>query len=229
MNRDDRWVSVIIWAPFLVAIAVLSWTIACGQNSANGPSAFSTVEPEGNFITGVTSSLSVDTAPPPPPPPPPPRGELNSGILLAYDHPCPTCTLVTPRGAALVWLNTAVFAETQDGEVPISFDELNEALQPGQPFKIRVDNLNATQPVAQVLTVQRRFATTGTIDRSSDDVLATGEFMLTVFDETTGRIDISYVLAADPVVEAFEATDRVFLSGVSRNGTLRTRLVRPDE
>jgi len=156
---------------------------------------------------------------------------VNKGILLAYDKACPTCTLVTPRGTALVWFNTEISARAQDGSVvPISFDELNEALQPGQPLNIRVDSHEATQPVAQTLIVERQFATTGTIDRSSDDVLATSAFTLAVFDEKAGgRVDISYVLTADAVVETFDAADRVFISGVSINGVLRARLVRLDE
>jgi hypothetical protein len=129
-----------------------------------------------------------------------------------------------------VWFNTELFADTPEGRVPISFDALNEALQPGQPLKIRVDDLAASRPVAQSVIVERRFATTGTIDRSSDDVLATREFMLTVTDERAGRVDIPYVLADDEsIVEPFEAATRVYLSGVPFEGKLVVYLVRPDE
>ena len=222
--RDERralaWVWV--WGPFLGAIALLSWTIACGESSPSRPSEIAATVSDGDVL-GVTSTLSITTAPPPSP------GTLIHGILLAQDQPCPQCTLIAPGGSALVWFNTEILAETAEGRVPISFDELNEALQPGQPLKIRVDNLEATTPVAQVLTVERRFATTGTIDRSSADVRATGEFILTVTDERAGRVDIPYVLADDPAIQRFAAADRVYLSGVVNDGRLIAQLVRPDE
>ena len=223
-NRDNRWALALIWVPFLVAAAALSWTNACGDSTPSNPSETTAAAPEGDFVAGVTSTLSITTVPPPESP-----GTLIHGILLAYDQPCPQCTLIAPGGSALVWLNTELFAETPDGQVPISFDELNGALKPGQPLKIRVDSLENTTPVAQSVIVERRFATTGTIDRSSDDVLATGEFMLTVTDERAGRVDIPYVVAADdPIIERFEATARVYLSGVSDGGRLIAQLVRPD-
>jgi hypothetical protein len=207
-----------------VAAAVLSWTIACGETTPRNPSEATAVAPEGDFVAGVTSTLSITTVPPPESP-----GTLIHGILLAYDQPCPLCTLIAPGGSALVWLNTEIFAETPDGQVPISFDELNGALKPGQPLKIRVDSLENTTPVAQSVIVERRFATTGTIDRASDDVLASGEFILTVVDERAGRVDIPYVIAADdPIIERFEATARVYLSGLSDGGRLIAQLVRPD-
>ena len=223
-NRDNRWALALIWVPFLVAVAALSWTNACGDSTPSNPSETTAVAPEGDFVAGVTSTLSITTVPPPESP-----GTLIHGILLAYDQPCPQCTLIAPGGSALVWLNTELFAETPDGQIPISFDELNGALKPGQPLKIRVDSLENTTPVAQSVIVERRFATTGTIDRSSDDVLATGEFILTVTDERAGRVDIPYVVAADdPIIEGFEATARVYLSGVSDGGRLIAQLVRPD-
>lgn len=221
VNRRARaWVR----APLLAAIAALSWTIACGDGSPSQPSEVAAVRPEGDVVAGVTSPQSLTTAPPPTP------GTLNHGILLAYDQPCPACTLITPRGTALVWFNTEIAAETPEGVVPITFDELNEALQPGQPLKIRVDNLEATQPVAQTLVVERRFATTGTIDRSSEDVRATGVLVLTITDERAGVVAIPYVLAEDsPVVADFDAVDRVYLSGIVADGKLVAQLVRLDE
>jgi len=223
-NRDNRWALALIWGPFLVAAAVLSWSIACGDGTPSNPQEVTAVAPDGDFVEGVTSTLSFTTVPPPSS-----DGTLIHGILLAYDQLCPQCTLIAPGGTALVWLNTELFADTPDGRVPISFDELNEALKPGQPLKIRVDSLAATTPVAQSLVVERRFATTGTIDRSSDDVLATREFVLTITDERAGRVDIPYVLAdADSIIERFEAAARVYLSGVSFDGKLIVYLVRPD-
>ena len=224
-NRDNRWALALIWVPFLVAAALLSWTIACGDSTPSNPSETTAVAPEGDFVAGVTSTLSFTTVPPPPS-----LGTLIHGILLAYDQPCPLCTLIAPGGAALVWHNTEIFAETPDGRIPISFDELNEALQPGQPLRIRVDSLENTTPVAESVIVEQRFATTGTIDRSSDDVLATGEFVLTVVDERAGVVNISYVVdAADRIIEPFDATARVYLSGfVSSDGRLVAQLVRPD-
>jgi hypothetical protein len=223
-KRDNRLTLALIWGPFLVAAALLSWSIACGDRTPSNPREVTAVAPDEDFIGGVTSTLSFTTVPPPSS-----RGTLIHGILLAYDQSCPQCTLIAPGRTALVWFNTELAAETPDGRVPISFDELNEALQPGQPLKIRVDSLEATVPVAQTLIVERRFATTGTIDRSSDDVLATGEFILTVTDERAGRVDIPYVLADDDsMVERFEAADRVFLSGLAYEGELIVYVVRPD-
>ena len=123
-----------------------------------------------------------------------------------------------------------MFAETPEGQVQISFDQLNEALQPGQPLKIRVDSLENTTPIAESVVVEQRFATTGTIDRSSDDVLATGEFILTVVNERAGVVNISYVVVPeDRIIEPFEAAARVYLSGfVSSDGRLVAQLVRPD-
>ena len=224
-NRDNRWALALIWLPFLVAAAVLSWTIACGDGTPSNPSEVTALAPGGDFVAGVTSTLSITTVAPPPSP-----GTLIHGILLAYDQACPLCTLIAPGGAALVWHSTEMFAETPEGQVPISFDELNEALQPGQPLKIRVDSLENTTPIAESVIVEQRFATTGTIDRSSDDVLASGEFVLTVVNERAGVVNISYVvIPEDRIIEPFEATARVYLSGyVSSDGRLVAQLVRPD-
>jgi hypothetical protein len=224
-NRDNRWTLALVWVPFLVAAAVLSWTIACGDSTPSNPSEIAAGAPQGDFVAGVTSTLSLTTVPPPPSP-----GTLIHGILLAYDQACPLCTLVAPGGSALVWHNTAVFADTAEGRIPSTIEALNEALQPGQPLRIEVDSLENSTPVAQAVIVEQRFATTGTIDRSSDDVLASGEFVLTVVNERAGVVNITYIVVPeDRVIESFEAGARVYLSGfVSSDRRLVAQLVRPD-
>jgi hypothetical protein len=129
-----------------------------------------------------------------------------------------------------VWHNTAVFADTAEGRIPSTIEALNEALQPGQPLRIEVDSLENSTPVAQAVIVEQRFATTGTIDRSSDDVLASGEFVLTVVNERAGVVNITYIVVPeDRVIESFEAGARVYLSGfVSSDRRLVAQLVRPD-
>jgi hypothetical protein len=207
-----------------MAAAVLSWTIACGDGAPSTPSEVRAVAPQGDFVAGVTSTLSLTTVAPPPSP-----GTLIHGILLAYDQPCPYCTLVAPGGIAAVWPDTPIFARAGAGKVPITIDDLNAALQPGQPLRIEVDDLSSPRPVAQTVVVEQVFSTTGTIDLSSDDVRATRQFVLTVVNERAGVVNITYALADDAVIEPFEAAARVYLSGfVSTDRRLIVQLVRPD-
>jgi hypothetical protein len=222
-NRDNRFTLALIWIPFLAAAAVLSWTIACGDSSPSHPSEVAAVTPKGDFVAGVTSSLSLTTVVPPEP------GTLIHGILLAYDQPCPLCTLVAPGGVAVVWPDTPIFTRAGTGKIPSTIEELNAALQPGQPLRIEVDDLTSPRPIAQTVVVEQSFSTTGTIDRSSADVSTSRQFVLTIVDARAGSVSITYALADDAVIEPFDAAARVYLSGfVSSDRRLIVQLVRPD-
>jgi len=181
------------------------------------------VAAKGDFVAGVTSTLSLTTVVPPEP------GTLIHGILLAYDQPCPLCTLVFPGGVAVVWPDTPIYTQIPGSKIPSSIEELNAALQPGQPFRIEVDDLSSLRPIAQTVLVEQLFSTTGTIDRSSDDVRTSRQFVLTVVDARAGSVNITYALADDAVIEPFDAASRVYLSGfVSTDRRLIVSLVRPD-
>jgi hypothetical protein len=136
---------------------------------------------------------------------------------------------VTPRGSALVWINTGLYAETPEGNVALTVEELNGRLQPGVPVKIRVDALENTRPVAQDLFLARHFSATGAADRARGDVAADRELVITVVEEATGPVPFSYVLAEDALVGEFEAGDRVLVIGVSLESGLIAQSVTKDE
>ena len=100
-----------------------------------------------------------------------------------------------------MWPDTPIFAETSEGRVDSSIDELNAALQPGQPLKIEVDDVASPRPLARSVLVEQNFATVGTIDRSSDDVRASRQFVLTIVNERAGVVSITYTLADDAAIE----------------------------
>lgn len=230
-NRMVRGTRILEWISFLAAIAAFSWTFACERTSPTDPNPFTATEAgteagAQSFVPGVTSGVEFTTIPPNTAPPRAPTIHAN---LLAFDQECPACTLVTPRGSALVWINTGIFAETPEGNVPLTFEELNAWLQPGLPVKIRVDGLENTRPVAQDLFLARNFSATGSVDRSRGAVISDRELVVTVVDEATGPVQFHYVLDEGATVGSFEAGDRVLVMGVSKEGSLIAQSVTKDE
>ncbi len=228
------------WAsPWALALGGLSFAavalvLACtgGDNPSNATELSAPVA-EG-YLLGVTSNPRfATTAPPPPPPEPGPDDDLVRihGILLAFDHDCPDCTLTTRRGRAFVPHDARLFGSGPEEEFPITFAELNQALRPGLPMRIHgVPGAGANDPaVAEEVRVEHYFATTGDIDVSSSDVLLSRKFRLAVFTAETGRVEIDYLLADNAVVEPFSALERVYVSGVVSGGDLVANLVRRDE
>jgi len=226
-NRTARWTRVFEWVAFWAVMAVLSWAFACARNSPTNPDTVTSAEAGSRFAPGMTSAVSLTTVVPPEPGPP--RAPTIHANLLAFDQECPACTLVTPRGSALVWINTQVFAETPEGNVAVTFDELNLWLKPGLPLKIRVDGLENTRPVAQDLFLARHFSATGAVDRSRDDVASDRALVVTTVDEATGPVQFSYELEDGAVLGAFQAGDRVLVTGVSVEGRLIAQSVTLDE
>lgn len=231
-----------IAALICIGIAMLAMVVACGDRDlTTGSTDFTAGQygPAGaaGQQLGVTSPVRFATTVVPPPPGPAPGptpapgdGKVRiHGILLGFDTTCPGCTLVTRRGTVFVPDDAELFGSTADDEFPITFDELNAALQPGLPLRITADAIEGATPIADNVRVEHFFATTGTIVESSSEVLSTRAFTLGVFDSQLGHIEIPYVLADDALVEPFDAFDRVYLFGVVKDGALKVRFVRRDE
>ena len=229
-----------------IGIAMLAMVVACGDGDLTTGSTDFTAGQYGpasaasaaGHELGATSPVRFATTVVPPPPPGPSPGPTPApgdgkvrihGILLGFDTTCPGCTLVTRRGTVFVPDDAELFGSTADDEFPITFDELNAALQPGLPLRITADADEGATPIADNVRVEHFFATTGTIVESSSEVLSNRAFTLGVFDSALGHIEIPYVLTDDALVEPFDAFDRVYLFGVVKDGALKVRFVRRDE